>query len=322
MVTTGLSLLLYLTGFFVIFTPLPLIFCALRRGFLPASVSLTLGLLVLGALYRISSPPLTFLPLVGFYPRWGITQVTVLSLIYFFYYGWLGVTVSAASRTSASLEKGVLGILASAVLIPALLLVGFSKAMEVHLVEEFRSSLSYFFDRMVGMQEKSGPGGDEMLFLKEYLPVIVTRVVEVMPALWINLTLLIASLNIIFVRRWLAQKRPFSAWIDYSLWRLRERWIWLPIVTGALYFLNLYLVQSNPVRTTLINVLLVLGAVYFFQGLSVVSFFFRKKFSPFVRMMAYLVILLFVQTVGIVIVALGVFDFWFDFRKLKRIGGS
>jgi uncharacterized protein YybS (DUF2232 family) len=148
---------------------------------------------------------------------------------------------------------------------------------------------------------------------------LVAQVIAIMPALWINLTLLIATLNITFLRRWAASERPFSNWLDYSLWRLSERWIWLPIGSGALYFLNLYLIQSDRAQTVLLNILLVLGAVYFFQGLAIVSFFFRKKLSPFVRMMAYLLILLFIQVVGVVIVVLGIFDFWFDFRKLKRV---
>lgn len=319
LLTAGLSLLLYLTGFFVFFTPLPIAFCALRRGVPSAGLSLSLGFLVLVLLYRLPPQPLSFLPLVGLHPDWDLSRTVGFSLIYFFYYGWLGLTISVLARRLLSLEKGMFLILASALLVPSLLLFAFAGTLGIDLAGELRAVLNHLFDQMVKVQERSGFSGDEALFLKEYAPAVVRRLIELAPALGINMTLALASLNITFLRRWRVEERPFPRWVDYSLWRLGEKWIWLPIGAGALYFLNLYLLRSDPLRVGLLNLLLVVGAVYFFQGLAVVSFFFRKRFSPLLRLFGYLLILLFVQMIGIVIVVLGLFDFWFDFRKLKRI---
>ena len=319
LVTTGLSLVLYLTGFFVVFTPLPFMLCLLRRGVLPTVASFLLALLALLLLYQLPPAPLGFLPLMGFHPHLEFEQVTVLSLIYFFYFGWLGIAAASLSKRSDTIEKSFLGILLFCLIVPGLLAALYAGATSLDFIEEFQNSLEYFLGQMIAMQEKSGVAGDEVLFLRRYAPVIVSRVVEILPALAVNMTFVVAALNVVFFRRWGASGKPFSGWGDFSLWRLRERWVWFPIGAGSFYFLNLYLVRSDPFRVLLLNVLLILGVVYFFQGLAVVSFFFRRRFSPLLRMMAYLLILLFIQVFGIVIVVAGLFDFWFDFRKLKRV---
>jgi uncharacterized protein YybS (DUF2232 family) len=319
LLAAGLFLLLYLTGFFVFFTPLPIALCALRRGVSSAALSLSLGLLVLALLYYLPPRPLSLLPLAGLHPDWDLSLTVGFSLIYFFYYGWLGLTIAVLAKRQFSLEKGMALLLASSLLVPSLFLAAFAAGQGIDLAGEFRAVLNHLFDQMVKVQEKSGFSGDETLFLKEYAPAVVRRLIELAPALAINVTLALASLNITFLRRWRMEERPFPRWIDYPLWRLGEKWIWFPIGAGGLYFLNLYLLRSDPLRIVLLNLLLVLGAVYFFQGLAVVSFFFRKRFSPLLRLFGYLLILLFMQIVGVVIMVLGLFDFWFDFRKLKRL---
>jgi uncharacterized protein YybS (DUF2232 family) len=103
------------------------------------------------------------------------------------------------------------------------------------------------------------------------------------------------------------------------LWRLKEQWIWLPIVAGSLYFANSYLLGSPPVAVVLLNALIVLGAVYFFQGLSVTSYFFKSKLSPMLRMAGYVLFFLFLHVGMMAVTVVGLLDFWFDFRKLKKI---
>jgi hypothetical protein len=68
-----------------------------------------------------------------------------------------------------------------------------------------------------------------------------------------------------------------------------------------------------------INVLIVVAAVYCFQGLAVASFFFRTKLSPLMRMVGYVVFFLFFQVGMALVILLGLADFWFDFRKLKKV---
>ncbi len=221
-------------------------------------------------------------------------------------------------RKSLALEKSFLMILASMV-VPLILAAFFSNWQGIHWVAEIRETLRFWIHRMVEVQEKSGFEGEQLLFMKENGNEIVEQIISILPALFINFSMTVIGLNVLFLRRWVSQEKAFASWGDFSLWRLNERVIFLPIFIGAFFFLNLYILQTPLIEVVLINGLLVLAFVYFLQGLAIASFFFKKKLSPMVRVIAYLSIFLFMQLVGIFIVIAGLFDFWFDFRKIKRV---
>src|SRR5262249_57019946 len=74
----------------------------------------------------------------------------------------------------------------------------------------------------------------------------------------------------------------------------------------------------NAVRTVALNVLLATSVVYFFHGLSIVAYYFHHKGVPrLLRGFIYLAIF-FEQILTIAVVALGLFDLWGDFRRLKK----
>jgi uncharacterized protein YybS (DUF2232 family) len=66
------------------------------------------------------------------------------------------------------------------------------------------------------------------------------------------------------------------------------------------------------------NFLLVIAVCYFFQGLAIVAYFFNKNSVPrFVRGIVYIFIV-FQQIFTLLVVGLGLFDLWADFRRLKK----
>ncbi|GEM_PF-2813944 len=317
-VTAGLTLFLYLTGFFVVFTPLPLAFQFTRRSPWSAVVSFFLSASALFLFYRLPHSPLLFLPFAALHSHLEPLQIMGLSLIYFFYYSCIGFAIGVASRLMASLEKSFFAILLATLLIPGILLTIVAQGVGIHLLDEMRGIFQWLMNQMAQFQEESKVGSDEIAYLKQYGPMVVSQILSIMPALWINLSLVIISLNILFLRRLSPLPKPFSHWTSFPLWRLVEGWVWLPISVGTLFFLNEYLMQNAYLEAVLLNILLVLAMVYFFQGLSIVFFYFRRV-SPMLRLLAYLVMILFLQVIGIVIAIVGIFDFWFDFRKAKKI---
>jgi uncharacterized protein YybS (DUF2232 family) len=71
------------------------------------------------------------------------------------------------------------------------------------------------------------------------------------------------------------------------------------------------------------NLLILCGLIYLFQGLAIVAFFFRRKRVPvFFQWLFYalLFVPLYMLVMLVIIIALGLFDMWVDFRK--RIGES
>ncbi len=83
--------------------------------------------------------------------------------------------------------------------------------------------------------------------------------------------------------------------------------------------IGLILVLMTPMtmaKYVAVNCLIVLTLVYFFQGIAVVSYYFqRKKTSPALRIFCYGLIALQIYVL-ILVIGLGFFDTWIDFRKL------
>lgn len=111
---------------------------------------------------------------------------------------------------------------------------------------------------------------------------------------------------------WLLKRRggTLSNWTHFSQWRLPEYLVWGVIASGLFLFL-----PDNPLSALGLNTLLVLGLVYFFQGLSIMTFLLKKWAVP-APLKVFLYALLVVQAYGMIILAgLGLADVWLDFRK-------
>ena len=74
---------------------------------------------------------------------------------------------------------------------------------------------------------------------------------------------------------------------------------------------------GNSLKMLGLNGLLILLTVYFLQGIAVVSYYFEKKrFPRALRLFLYTLIAL-QQFILLLIIGLGLFDIWLNFRKLK-----
>ena len=76
------------------------------------------------------------------------------------------------------------------------------------------------------------------------------------------------------------------------------------------------LTPATGIRLVGINGLLVLLTIYFMQGIAIISFYFEKKGLPrFVRVVLYAMIA-FQQLFLLVVIGIGLFDMWINFRKI------
>jgi hypothetical protein len=137
-------------------------------------------------------------------------------------------------------------------------------------------------------------------------------VVKILPALVLVNIALVAWVNVVVVRR-LASLWGWSEWGEpLSRWASPE---WLVFLLAAA---GLALLLPWPwVRQTGLNLLLILGFMYFGQGLAVMAGLFQRYQVPWaLRGLGY--ILAFMNIVMIVVMILGLADVWVDFRKLQR----
>lgn len=143
--------------------------------------------------------------------------------------------------------------------------------------------------------------------LRELIPRILPGILccSVLVTVWMNQVVL----NSLLLRRHPDKtNRP-----PYSYWKLPEQLVWLPIAATVLFLLS-----NNGLKDLGLNMILVSGVVYFFQGLAVfIHLLGRWKVPAYLRVLLY--VMLVIQSYGLVLITLlGIGDTWMNLRPEKK----
>jgi uncharacterized protein YybS (DUF2232 family) len=183
------------------------------------------------------------------------------------------------------------------------------------MFQDLRSSLAQHLESAVRMQEKMGLPQDSLTMLKEQAPQIVEMMLRLLPALLLLSFAFIALINILYLGRRFPERR--GEWFSLRFlreWKAPELLVWGLIASGFVLFLS----GAGLPGAVALNLLLVIGACYFGQGLAVIAYFFNKNNVPrFLRSLTYILII-FQQIFTLLVVGLGLFDLWGDFRRLGK----
>jgi len=135
--------------------------------------------------------------------------------------------------------------------------------------------------------------------------------VQVLPALVLINLALVAWVNVLVAQRlgtfwgWDNLGEPLSLWVS-------PEWLVFFLVAAGLALLAPF----PWVRPVGLNLVLLLGFVYFCQGMAVISALLQRFQLPWVlRSLVY--ILAFMNPLMIVVMILGLTDLWLDFRRLQ-----
>ncbi len=287
-------LLVPVVGLFVgILTPLPSLLFLYRWGlgvgmWLPATVALVSALLFPSMGLAASLPFLLGLLVMGVFLSLGMGL------------GW-------SVEKTVVVPVGILFVLGS--LMTYLALSDLEDGVAARLERDIQTTIS-------GMVQELAPESPERNALEESLASAVPFVVRVIPGVLLSALLVLAWLNILAAQRYcLLHDVAWPDWPRWSLWRAPEPLVWGVIGSGVVLLLPVL-----TLKFIALNVLLVLGTVYFFQGLSLTVFYLEKwKLPIFLRALIFAFILL-QQFVTLGIMLFGFFDVWFDFRKNTEKG--
>jgi uncharacterized protein YybS (DUF2232 family) len=183
------------------------------------------------------------------------------------------------------------------------------------LFRDLRQGLAQQLASAIQMQEKMGFSQDGIALLKERAAQIVEMILQLLPALVLLSFAFIVLINLLYLRRrFPARQSEWFAIEHLREWKGPESLVWGLILCGfALFIPALGMVQAVAA-----NLLLVICAYYFAQGLAVIGFYFHKNKVPrFLRGLTYLLIV-FQQIFTLLVVGLGLFDLWGDFRRLGK----
>jgi uncharacterized protein YybS (DUF2232 family) len=136
--------------------------------------------------------------------------------------------------------------------------------------------------------------------------------VRILPGLSVSACLLITWACLMLARPlFRARQLPYPDFGPLNQWQAPEVLVWVAIASGALL-----LVPEKTIKVLGINGLIVLMTVYFFQGMAITTFFFQKKRFPFILRVFLYSLIVVQQFLLLLVIALGFFDTWLNFRKL------
>ncbi len=139
---------------------------------------------------------------------------------------------------------------------------------------------------------------------------------RLLPGLVVTNTGLVAWLNVVLARQLEYLRTGQKPAPPLYQWALPE-WLIFGIV-GAGFML---FIPVAAARSVSLNLLLVLAALYFCQGLAVVAAWFNRLGLPrILRVISYP--LMFLNPLFFLIITLGVLDLWLDFRRLHQQPGD
>ncbi|MDO9527608.1 MAG: DUF2232 domain-containing protein [Syntrophales bacterium] len=278
----------------LIFIPLPVLYYYSKLGRTQGLVVFVVSLLVLTISYQF----------------WNLE----VSLPFFFLLGSLGLILSEILRKSCSIEKTVLySTIALSTLCFALLIYYNVKTgktpwglIEFYISESIRENIRLYSQLDIS--------SEQINLIKENANQIIAVIISLFPALVLISTSFIVWLNI------LAGKLIFQKvgmWYpdfgDLAYWKAPDWMIWFVIISGGLL-----LISVGMIKIVALNLLIIFLFIYMFQGLAIISFFFKKKNVPgFLRIICYFLIFG-QQFLLLLVVGLGLFDIWFNFRKLDK----
>ena len=139
---------------------------------------------------------------------------------------------------------------------------------------------------------------------------------RLLPGLLVTNTGLVAWLNVVLLRQLAVVATGRKPEPPLYYFALPEWLIFGAVGAGFMMFLPV-----APLRAISLNLLLVLGVLYFCQGAAVVSAWFNRLGLPrILRVIGYP--LMFLNPLFFLIITLGLLDLWLDFRRLHQQPGD
>ncbi len=183
------------------------------------------------------------------------------------------------------------------------------------LVQDLHRSLDENLMAALRVHEKMGFPKDSLDLLKERIPQVVQTTLQFLPGLLFVGLALTVLVNIVFLcRRFPARRAQWLSAENFREWKGPEPMVWGLIACGFVLFIP----GLQFLRIFAFNILLVIGATYFIQGFAIIAYFFHKNNVPrFLRGLTY-VLIAFEQIFTLLVVGLGLFDLWGDFRRLGK----
>jgi len=225
----------------------------------------------------------------------------------------LGFILSELFELNLSVEKTMMYACSSVVLIGIVCLLFYSTIFKIGIIALVTEYVAKNLELTLALYENMGVSTETIEMISASLENIQYVLIRIIPAIVIASTFFVAWTCLLLAKPMLLSRELFyPGFGTLNLWKAPETLIWGLIGLGVMLML-----PYKPLKIIGLNGMLILMTIYFFQGIAIVSFYFEKKqFPRMLRIFLYGLIAL-QQVVLLIIIGLGVFDMWLNFRKLE-----
>ena len=288
------SLIPLLGAFFFILTPLPIIYYYSKTGRIQGFAIFLISLFLVASVLTFSD--------------------SIANLPFLFITGFLGLFLSEIFRRNYSIERTVVYPVTAILMLwcSFIVLQSLSAGEEPwHLVEDY---IGRNIQESIQFYAQLDIPADQIDLIKGNFKQITNFLANIFPSLVLVSASFIVWLNILAAREIFQRTGMwYPDFGDLSRWKAPERLIWLLIAAGGIL-----LVPVSLARIVSLNLVIVCMFAYLLQGLSIISFLFKtKNVHRSFRILCYFLIFA-QQYLILLLVAVGVFDLWVDFRKFIK----
>jgi len=235
-----------------------------------------------------------------------------LDILYFLELLLIGYVLYEAYEQRVSVAKTIGFTSFTAVLAGSIVLLAFSVTSETGVLSLVSGYIRKNLDATLVLYQEMGMSAENLDLVRDSLEQIQYVFVRILPALAVISTLIVTWASLLLSRPLLKRLNLFFPdFGSLNLWKAPDPLVWAVIGSGLML-----LIPSTGIKLAGINGLLISLTIYFFQGIAIISYYFdKKRFPRILRIFLYALIAL-QQILLLIIVGLGFFDIWLNFRRL------
>jgi len=160
-----------------------------------------------------------------------------------------------------------------------------------------------------------GISQEQVDMIRNNADLIAQTVYHLLPSFVVMGTILFLWINVLAGRLLLSRRGiGFPEFGDLTCWKIPDQMVWYVIASAVLI-----LIPVDRVQIAGLNLLFIFLFIYLFQGLSIINFFFQHKNVPVIVRGVFYFLIFAQHFLLLLVICLGFFDIWIDFRKLNKI---
>lgn len=330
-----LTLATFASGLFSWFTPLPLFYIGRKYTIRHAILGWFAVLGIVACAYASFLLPdlkmplkpewFTWLPAMLYYKDYGSGVVLKALIVYFSFSISLSLLLITLSQKEKEASRFMSRIAMGTSLATALAFVVCMGPQNLNafvaLIQQYTLSV---LNQILALNQSSGSmSGDELIYIQQNKEMLATSFVRLLPGLALSATLFLIWVNVYVARRLFNVFGYFDRLQSMIFFKLSFQWVWAVVLSLGIFLLNLYVLKLDWISFVLFNFLIVFATLYFFQGMAILAFLFlARQVAVWWRLLTYFLLIVFFQPLGLLVMGLGFFDAWYDFRKFNAPKGA